>query len=347
MQVYSQDILRFNASCESLLKDILTYEMGIKVNRTRFFYRGYYFPLKVLSYQDERKSKKTLLAYYDSRTYKIMVNYNYAQKLSRGVLIDLLKHELAHYFVFILHGPNVDPHGKEFHEFCDAYGWGDQISSASIEEAEIDERREADERRYRKLMALAKSDNENEAMLALEKAQALMLEAPQEQTEQYFLIILDQLKRKNSKLQAIYDILETMNFAVVFHYTNDGLQFETYGNWEQIQQCKDVFNYLNNTLDGLWKSQTNLSGISSKNSFFQGFSHGVCHQLKSKQKQYTPAAKKALQLYKQELQKAESMVYPNLSRTYSRSNVNHEAYNQGFQRGEQFNTQFEKHRYLN
>ncbi len=347
MQVYSQEILRFNASCESLIKDILQFEMGIQVGRNRFLYQGYKFPIKVLSYQDERKNQKTLLAYFDHRTYKILINYNYAKRLSRGVLVDLLKHELAHYFVYIIHGSSVEAHGKEFQSFCKSYGWGDQISSATIEEAEIDIKREAAERRYKKLMALSNSDNENEAMLALEKAQALMLkDSVKDETESYFLQILDAVKRKNSKLQAIYEILETMNFAVVFHYTNAGLQFETYGNWEQIQQCTDVFQYLNNTLDNIWKEQTNLKGISSKNSFFQGFSHGVCHQLKEKQKKYSAETKKALQLYKQELQKAESMVYPKLSRTYSRNHVNHTAYNQGFQNGEKFNTQFEKHRYL-
>lgn len=354
MQVYSKEILKFNQKCIRYIKSILSNEFGptfgVKLGRTRFFYKGYYYPISVASFQDERESSKKILGQFSEKNLKILVNFTMLKAASDFTLIDLLRHETAHYINYIHHGSSVLPHGKEFVELCQKLGWGVEVYGASIEEKTWDSTVADKEKKLKKLLALSKSNNEHEATLALKKAQDIItqygISSKADEEEVYFLKILDTLKRKNAKLQAIYDILEAMNFAVIFHYTFDDLQFETYGTWEQVSHCEEVFHFLNASLDEIWRAQTNLSGIQAKTSFFIGFSQAVTRNLEIEQREFSKEQRQNLVKYQEALTKAKEMIYPRLKSSHSQQNIDLTAFRKGFKNGENFNTNYQKHRFL-
>lgn len=94
-----------------------------------------------------------------------------------GVVVEVLKHEMAHQFVFEVLGVNDETsHGPAFRDTCqklgiDASAAGMPKADPSAPESEAARVLE----RVAKLLALAESSNENEAQAAMNAAQRLML----------------------------------------------------------------------------------------------------------------------------------------------------------------------------
>lgn len=92
-----------------------------------------------------------------------------------GVVVEVLKHEMAHQFVHeVLGRADEPPHGPTFRAMCASLG----IDASATGVPEASERPEAESRlleRVAKLLALAESPNANEAQAAATAAQRLML----------------------------------------------------------------------------------------------------------------------------------------------------------------------------
>lgn len=351
MFVFSNEILEFNQYCHNIIRDILKDISIVSVKTKRFSYKNMTYPIKVLSYIDERELKKNTLAYFCSETLQIQINYEVAKNLSKKELITLLKHELAHYLVYIMHG-NVEAHGTEFRNFCKSQNWGEEIHSATISKTKINEDIKRNKNKIQKLMSLSKSDNIHEATLALKKAQSLMFEHnisfEEKKTDSlYYLEVLERFKRKTEKHQSIYSILESMEFALIFHYTNSGCQLETYGNLTQVTNAQEVYNYLNHCLDKIWiktKEENNLKGLASKNSFFYGFTKGVREQLE--QREISTIYKNQLIKHRKDLEIAQSLIYPVTAKQNRKKSLDLYSYKKGILEGKRFNASFKKHQYI-
>src|SRR4051812_4154606 len=92
-----------------------------------------------------------------------------------GVLIEVLKHEMAHQYVDeVLGQPDDAMHGTEFRRVCEERGI--DASAAGVPQPEAE--KSVDQHllgRIAKLLALAESSNEHEAQAAMSAAQRLML----------------------------------------------------------------------------------------------------------------------------------------------------------------------------
>jgi hypothetical protein len=89
-----------------------------------------------------------------------------------GVVVEVLKHEMAHQFVWeILGERDESAHGPRFQRLCEELGIDGSASGAPAS----DEAAERIVARVAKLLALAQSPNEHEARLAMASAQRLML----------------------------------------------------------------------------------------------------------------------------------------------------------------------------
>jgi hypothetical protein len=92
-----------------------------------------------------------------------------------GVVVEVLKHEMAHQFVHeVLGRTDEPPHGPSFRETCGRLG----IDASAAGMPDAPERPESELRvleRVAKLLALAESPNANEAQAAASAAQRLML----------------------------------------------------------------------------------------------------------------------------------------------------------------------------
>jgi hypothetical protein len=94
-----------------------------------------------------------------------------------GVVIEVLKHELAHQFVHdVLGNPDPTPHGPAFRAVCEQHGI--DAAAAGMPRANDADPDGNDGRvlqRVAKLLALAESPNQHEAEAAMAEAQRLML----------------------------------------------------------------------------------------------------------------------------------------------------------------------------
>src|SRR5437588_8774831 len=92
-----------------------------------------------------------------------------------GVLVEVLKHEMAHQYVDeILGQPDDAMHGAAFRRVCEERG----IDASASGAPSLNDTSSADQHvleRIAKLLALAESSNEHEAQAAMSAAQRLML----------------------------------------------------------------------------------------------------------------------------------------------------------------------------
>jgi len=348
---FSGKILQFNKTARLTLIEIIRNEIRLPVKRTRFKFKNYLYPISVQSFIDDQNLKSKTIGRFNCNTYTIELNYTYCIDLPEDDFINLLKHELAHYLAYLEYGNTIEPHGEEFRKICKKYNWGQEISSATIEMKEpIDNKAFKMRSKYKKLIGLSKSDNIHEASLALEKANELMLTTHFIDHEQeYFVTELCQFKRKNSKIDSIYHIMQEMNFGLIFHYGNHSHSLETFGSIELINQSMEIYKFLNDSLDQIWlkqKKESNLKGIVAKNSFFYGFSKGVLSTLQLKKKNFTEDQKHALIKLEQLVNSASKMIYGRLSKIGSSGKANLQAESLGFKSGQSFNPNFIKHKYL-
>ena len=49
---------------------------------------------------------------------------------------DIIRHELAHMMTFVCYGKELMPHGPEFREVCERYGWNSEVKRASSDLSE-------------------------------------------------------------------------------------------------------------------------------------------------------------------------------------------------------------------
>jgi hypothetical protein len=92
-----------------------------------------------------------------------------------GVLVEVLKHEMAHQFVYeVLHITDDTPHGQAFRRVCEERGI-DGRSAGVPQVTDVDPEREKRVDQLTKLLRLAESGNVHEAAAAMSAAQRLIL----------------------------------------------------------------------------------------------------------------------------------------------------------------------------
>ncbi len=330
--LYSQAILAFIARLKGCVKAILTTEVGFSVRGDRFSVGRSTYPLKIVIIEH----RKTL-GYFDSNTYEIGVNKQMMQA-SPKVLNDLLRHELAHYLMWIRYGNMAPHHGKEFHALCLSYGWGPEVYEATIDLAQddlpigVDENGDKILSKIKKLLALATSQNQHESELATLKSNELLLKYNLSEREFYrgdasddeemLLKRIIKAKTISAKVSAIAQIVRTFFVETVFHPCREHTYLEVFGKKSNVAIAEYVALFLENEFERLWedikKQRSDLKGIASKNSFFRGIAKGYCQKIEALNQMADSEQKHGLVLIQNELKIASKMAYQRLSKTVSR-----------------------------
>ncbi len=316
MFVYSEKIIRFINQIKFTLKKILVEEVRLKVNGDRFYDKsGRSFPIKIVIF-----NKKNKLGYFDSDFLELGFHQSVIYHSYEG-LTNLIRHELAHYLTFIKHGGGILPHGNEFKSICKELNWGKQVYEAvtTFEPIPLLEKSSI-ARKIEKLIALGASPNPHESSLAMLKSRELLLKHNiTESFESEAEVILKRLlkqKRLNAKIQSIAHILETFFVNIVFSYSNEGVCLEITGNAVNIEIAEYIASILDIELDRLWES-SGLTGLSAKNSFFDGIARGYCKKIEDLNNSSTKETSTALMKIENTLTIAKSLIYPRLSQTRS------------------------------
>ncbi len=338
MFIYDQVSVAFIQKTEAFLKEILT-KAGIKVHKSRFEFKGHLFPIDVVVFEGSE------LGHFNSSYYQIGLNRKLIYLAKDSVVRDILKHELAHYLTFILY-KDVKPHGIEFHQVCESFGFPKEVSEATmnLEESNLskvgDLQSEKIVEKVKKLLMLAQSSNAHEAELATIKANELLLrhnlDYLKDKQEPIYLDRLLIRKRKDTKLTAIYSILKHFIVRPVISQGQHACCLEVSGALTNVKLAGYIAHFLDRELDHLWdqaKSENGLSGLQAKNSFFLGVADGFNEKMLAAKKEFTDEDRKSLVVVEQKLEIDTRIIYQRLGQVKSGHQTNQKAMSAGHARG--------------
>lgn len=239
-----------------------------------------------------------------ARTLKISVRL--IRNHSWDVVLNILKHEMAHQAVTELFHSR-EAHGPQFEETCEMLGVPREFRGASGDVPriilDVNEKATGDPQRnllvkVEKLLALAESCNEHEALLAMEKANFLIAKYNIHRIEQssqagYDCIIINhKAKRIENHQRKICSILSNHFFVkVILSDLYNAEQCCTYktiellGTTENVLIANYVYSFLLTRMDSLWRQfqRKHRATGRQKRSYCLGVLDGFARKLAGRQ----------------------------------------------------------------
>ncbi len=338
MFIYDNTSLAFIKKTEAFLREILE-KAGITIRKSRFEFNRYLYPINVVVFEGKE------WGHFNAPYLQIGLNRKLIYLAKDSVIRDILKHELAHYLTHLIY-QDVRPHGPEFKEVCERFGFPEDVSRATMNLDESNLSKEGDlvsERileKVKKLFMLAQSSNSHEAELATLKANELLLrhnlDYISNKEEPIYLERVLLRKRKDTKITAIYAILKHFIVRPVISQGKNSCCLEVSGSLTNVKLAVYVANFLDQELDHLWelaKKEHGLSGLQAKNSFFLGVSDGFQEKMSEAKKNYSEADKKALVVVQKKLDFDTQIIYRKLGNTRSNNQTDYNASQLGHAKG--------------
>lgn len=233
----------------------------------------------------------------------IKISFDLINEFSWDLVINLLKHEIAHQIVAQIFKSN-DGHGEIFKKACSMIGLSGHFAGSQGDLPEImeeikkngtDQEKAKIIDKVKKLLSLAQSENEHEAALAMEKAKLIINKYNLERIGQneispYTYKIINHKKKRIEKYQRhICSILQNYFFVkIVYSYLYEAHSNETHrtieilGTKENVEMGEYVYFFLLNQLKLLWnsyRSKTMAPGM-KKTSYWLGVLSGFNQKLK-------------------------------------------------------------------
>ncbi len=301
-----------------------------------------------ICYQFNIKLRKPIIAVsdsilswgtWDSSTRTISLSRDLLTRQSWEHVLGILKHEMAHQYVHDVLGSSV-AHGEDFANACRIIGVPPEFRKAKVSLTDTlrnlhKEGAATQEnpilRKVEKLLALAQSQNENEAYLAMEKVQELFTKYNLEKArdnglENYCRLIIDTDKKRIEKTTAmIASILNDHYFVrVVFSSTfhtktcESTKTVEIMGTRENVLMSEYVFHFLHNAIHSLWlQYQENFGhSIKTRRSYQTGLLTGFREKLEGishRSPSNSHDEKSLMKIFHHELDSYVQTVFPKLT----------------------------------
>ena len=338
MRIYSQTSISFVNRLKNCAREILTSEVGLETSRQRFTYGDRTYPLHIVCFEDQRQKGNRQLGYFCFHSYTIGINRCLMYQVSDQFLLNVLRHELAHYITWIEYGHDAPHHGREYRSVCQKAGWGAEVFKAKVNPEELPQSLKENLedtkilQKIQKLLALGDSPNSHEAELATVKANELLVKYNLQKTlldgeeEEYCVEVVARTPRINATLQTLASVLNNFFVLPVFSRDGQGSSLEIAGTRLNVKLASYVAAFLLQEFERLWKearrANPQLRGLVGKNSFLRGIAKGLNQKLQKSQK--TTTTGKDLMVMKSNLKKIEEIVYPSLQSTANRRTVRHD-----------------------
>jgi len=257
--------------------------------------------------------------------------------IKQPVIDEVIKHELAHFYAHALYGMNIKPHGEEFKKVCKQLGT-DPVAKMNLkesnEEIQMTAKHEGLLAKVEKLFALGKSSNENEAELAIQKANDLIqkynLQYVKGSDDAYVMTVAYVGKKIPHKVALISKLLKKL-FGVYalsgygYYKNNKGhteymRTLEISGRKEKVEVAAYVFDFLDKELERFYKTarkKYGLSGLAQKNNYFDGLIDTFISRSIQQNANSMTAEEKALMRrdYENECEEIKNIVYPDANIT--------------------------------
>jgi hypothetical protein len=212
---------------------------------------------------------------------------------SWGVVVEVLKHEMAHQYVQEVLREDESPHGPGFRAVCERLGIDARASG--MPEVELDVQGKRVLERVHKLLALAESDNRHEAEAAAAAAQRLMLrhnlELPDgREADQYGFRHLGRVTGRVTEWERrLGNILRDHFFVDVIWVPayriaeqKRGHVMEAIGTRENLDLAAYVYDFLARTAERLWdahKLAARVRGNADRRTYYAGVMSGFAEKL--------------------------------------------------------------------
>jgi hypothetical protein len=269
-----------------------------------------------------------------------------------GVVLEVLKHEMAHQYVHeILGRSDESAHGPAFQAVCARMGIDASAaglpSSTDSEEEPVDGDRARQLRKIARLLSLAESQNIHEAESAMQEAQRLLLkynlEVPTTDGRRYSFRHLGQPRgRVDEHLRLVAVVLGRFFFVETIWVSSfepltgrQGSVLEVVGRSENLEMSAYVYDFLLHSAERLWlehKRQHRLTSNRERRTFLSGVMLGFADKLAQQQK--GQAQQGLVWVADAELSKYLRNRHPNIRRVYSQGQPRSETRAAGKQAGE-------------
>lgn len=240
---------------------------------------------------------------WDSATRCITLSGELIRTYSWEEVTGILKHEMAHMIAEELLGSPRGLHDETFRRACAMIGADSRASAAAADLKKPLHRWQDDQpsdqearllRKAEKLLNLATSTNEHEALLAMEKVHALyrrynLDKARQAASGEYVVLIINHKKKKIPQHQSMMaSILTSWFFVEVVFSTQfdagDMTEYKTMelvGRRENVSMAEYVYFFLLGRLESLWQEQRRRQPRSGarRRAFYLGVLHGFSEKL--------------------------------------------------------------------
>ncbi|MBF0361640.1 MAG: DUF2786 domain-containing protein [Oligoflexia bacterium] len=395
MFIYSQATSLFLSKIRSYIREILTQEMSISLSGNNYFHykkvvrtyesdyqfylwqilnssngvgggdrqstytRNFTIPYSVVCFEDKER-----LGFFDSKHYQIGLNKVLMYNAKTTVIKNILRHELAHFMLYLSTDFETSDHGEDFKEICRRYKWDcKEIMSAyanvQIQNDDLQGDLESERiiTKVKKLFALTQSSNQHEAELATIKANQLLIKYNLKGALDSFNNSEDKLKeemeefayvervlsatRTSAKMRAISDILDWFLVYPVFNHGNGVVHLEVTGSKVNVELASYVAKFLDYELSSIWErvqsENPKMKGIRHKNSFMVGIAQGYKLKMLKERKLYSESDEKALVVLEQNLSKKVKLVYGKLGSSRSGSTMLKDSLELGKEAGQGLN----------
>lgn len=305
------------------MREILQDEFRVRVARTRFHLpNGWNYPIIIIALDDPK-----VLGQFDSEGCTIGINRCLMHEAKTTIIKNILRHELAHYFLYTENRDTyrfIQSHGTEFRDLCRRYGFGEEVFSATIDIKEENDSLAGDignEKvigKIQKLLSLAQSDNQHEAELATLKANQLItqhnLEAiahsPHSRDEvEYFTKLVLSGPRGTPRMSAISGILK--EFFVYPIKAAAGLEIT--GTAQNIENGEYIAHFLDNELKKIWREHKRVNSKLKEKAFMVALTNSFRRKLKESRGQMPVEDRRALVTIDKELDWATDGIYGGLT----------------------------------
>jgi len=220
-----------------------------------------------------------------------------------GVVVEVLKHEMAHQFVHeVLGKSDESAHGPAFRDLCEKLGIDGSAAGMPVAGATTAEDARVLER-IAKLLALAESANVNEAQAAMNAAQRLMLKHNLESIgdgrrgKAYGFRHLGKPTGRVSEAERLLGAILGKHFFVEVIWVpvyrpeegKRGSVLEAVGTPANLEMAAYVYAFLTHTAESLWrehKRQMRIRGDRDRRTFIAGVMVGFLEKLNTQRVQH-------------------------------------------------------------
>ena len=223
----------------------------------------------------ELVSSSATLGRWVPRTRTLEISRFLALERSWGVVVEVLKHEMAHQYVQEVLGESSEsPHGKAFRETCERLGI--DARATGVPEATEVAAHERVVSRIARLLALAESPNRHEAESAMAAAQRLMLKHNVESVHgldarRYAFVHLGRPTGRVSEHERIVAMILGRYFFVEAIWVpvyrplagKRGSVLEICGTPANLATAEYVYAFLHSTAERLWQDHKGENGITA------------------------------------------------------------------------------------